>query len=244
LIGAEPLGVFAMSDLWVVVPAAGESRRFKDAGYSIPKPFLCIRDKYGIEHYMLEHILMPVLTSYDLHNTDPIVGIPAGSHPPCTGVQYIPIEKTLGQADSTFQMIQNLPENDSVLVLDCDMILDTADIQKIAELIKIYDVVIAVAESFDPNASRVDTIPFPTRFVEKEPISQYAIVGARAFHNIGFLSKALERTIERYRSIGQEPYLSVAINHYPGAKYAHLITKYTDWGTPQSVKESGAEIVP
>lgn len=45
-----------MSDLWIVIPAAGESRRFKEAGYSIPKPCLCIKNREGEVTAMINHI--------------------------------------------------------------------------------------------------------------------------------------------------------------------------------------------
>jgi len=225
-----------MSDLWIVVPAAGESRRFKEAGYTIPKPFLMIDDE-GLVMTMIGHVL------YDINHYEKILVGLSNLAPDDFEFPSILIENSIGQADTVYRMLSCLPQEDSVLVLDCDMILEADDIQKMMDFLKNYDVVIAVAESFNPNASRVDQVPFPTRFVEKEPISQYAIVGARAFKNIGLLKKALERTLDRYKKIGQEPYLSVAINHYPGTKYAHQITKYTDWGTPEAVKSSGAKIV-
>jgi NDP-sugar pyrophosphorylase family protein len=234
-----------MSELWVVVPAAGDSRRFKDAGYDIPKPLLKVKSKLGIIRYMMEHALVPTLF-LDGHREGPIVGLPWDSNPPATGLNYRRIGKTLGQADTVLQLIKNLPEDDHVLVLDCDMVLQQKDIEMLVALITVgneYDVAIAVTKTFDPNASRVDSIPWPTRFVEKEPISEYGIVGARAFKDIGTLRYALEKTLTLYKNIGKEPYLSVAINHYPGTKYAHLISEYTDWGTPQRIKESGAEIV-
>lgn len=239
-----------MSDLWIVVPAAGKSRRFQEAGYSTYKPLLMIKNRIGETRTMMSHVLTPVMdylynpkTDERTPYKDVIVGLPSDSHPPCTGLQYYQIEKTAGQADTVYQMIQDLPQEDPILILDCDMVLQTEDISRLVDLIKVYDVAIAVTETFDPNASRVDQIPYPTRFVEKEPISNYGIVGARAFRNIGNLKSALRRTIERYKVLGQEPYLSVAINHYPGTKFAHLITQYEDWGTPERIKESGAEIV-
>jgi len=231
----------ASNPIWVVIPAAGESRRFKEAGYSTPKPLLRIRYNDTVS-YMAHY----VMSSIPLIHCETLIVFPYGVEIPhnfdhTAGRMFL--KSTTGQADTVYQAIKELPKNDSVLILDCDMVLQSEDVYKLVLILQIEDVAIAVAETFDPNASRVDQIPYPTRFVEKENISQYGIVGARAFKNIGILQEALSRTLERYEVLGKEPYLSVAINHYPGNKYAHLITNYVDWGTPERIKESGAEIV-
>ena len=247
-----------MSDLWIVIPAAGKSQRFIDAGYSISKPLLNLKAPSGKESWMINHVLDTIPPGYPI-----ITALPTGlkvdtgglTHMQCIEIvldeveaskekHYIQyIEKTLGQADTVYQTIKHIDPNDSVMIVDVDTILDTKDLQTMIEFLQVYDAVIAVATSFDPNASRVDQIPFPTRFVEKQPISQYAIIGARAFKSIGLLTSALKRVLERYEILGQEPFLSVAINHYPGTKYAHQIMGYTDLGTPQAIVDAGWEIL-
>jgi len=225
------------SKLWVIVPAAGESRRFKEAGYFTPKPLLKIRDNGGLSLRMVTHVIanLPPVTCRDV-----IVGLPAGVEPVVPFYKYLSIINTEGQADTVFQMIQKLPFDDSVLVLDCDMMLEPNDIQKLIDLLQIYDVTVAVAETFDPNSSRVDSVPFPTRFVEKEPISQYGIVGARGFKKIRNLTQAIVRA---NIDIHTELYLSHAMNYCMGTKYAHIVTEFTDLGTPERIREIGWEIV-
>jgi dTDP-glucose pyrophosphorylase len=242
-----------MSDLWIVIPAAGESRRFKEAGYDTPKPLLVLKPvvnivpEFQISRKMIEHVVNELPLQLSPHLI--CAGIPLQYlnqdllDVRTPNIKYIGLEKTTGQAESVLKLTEHLPVEDSVLVLDCDMILRDHDIVRLVEMLSIYDVSIAVTKTFDPNASRVDQIPYPTRFVEKEPISEYGIVGARAFKNIGLLNKALKRTLERCKTVNQEPYLSMAINHYPGVKFAHLITDYVDLGTPERIKEAGWEII-
>lgn len=229
-----------MFDLWVIIPAAGKSQRFRDAGYETPKSLLRLESPSGAILPMVTHVRLTIDPSFDPRRI--LVGLPM-DYTTEDSMNFIGIEHTLGQADSIYQMIQNLPQEDSVLVLDCDMLLRSPDINRLIEMLGVYDVSIAVAKTFDPNSSRIDQIPYPTRFVEKEPISEYGIVGARAFKNIGLLSKALKRTIERYKALAQEPYLSVAINHYPGTKFAHVVTNFVDLGTPERIKAAGWRIV-
>lgn len=227
-----------MSNLRIIIPAAGESRRFKDAGYETPKPLLNLRAPDGRIGIMLSHVIRSIP-----NNLYPglIVALPGNVKIPgnLTG-HTTPIYSTRGQADTVYQVASKLLPHDRVLVLDCDMILQQEDVAVLVNMLKIYTVTIAVTETFDPNASRVDTIPFPTRFVEKEPISQWGIVGARAFSRADSLVSSLKTLLD---STKEEPYLSTAINYHPGNKFAHVITKFTDLGTPDRVKENGWKIL-
>jgi len=230
-----------VSNIWTVIPAAGESKRFREAGYSMPKPLLRIKSPAGEEAYMVQHVIADLPSWL---RAGVVIALPSHLDKPIDlEERTISIPHTIGQADTVYQAIKTLPDNDLVLVLDCDMILKSEDILKLVELLNIYDVTVAVTETFDPNASRVDQVPFPSRFVEKEPISKWGIVGARAFKSAAVLSVALERTFDRCTARHQEPYLSMAMNPYPGSKFAHVITDYIDLGTPERIKEAGWEIL-
>ncbi len=230
-----------MSNLHVVIPAAGKSQRFFNAGYTTPKPLLKIRNNQNdLVGTMLEHVYCTIPSGF----VDITVGLPdTYSGPELVLVEYRKIESTLGQADTVYQLIKDLPEDDRVLVLDCDVLLHEDDIRGVVGALEVADLSVAVTETFDPNASRVDVIPYPTRFVEKEPISSWGIVSARAFRHAALLKDALETTLEECKKSGEEPYLSMALNHYPGMKYAYKIDRFQDWGTPERLHESGAEIV-
>lgn len=230
-----------MSNLWTVIPAAGESKRFREAGYSTPKPLLRLKSTKNEEGYMVEHVIseLPAWIRAGV-----IIALPGHfDKPSALHERTMPIYNSIGQADTVYRVVKTLPDNDQVLVLDCDMILKSSDIIHLVELLSIYDVTVAVTETFDPNASRVDQVPFPIRFVEKEPISKWGIVGARAFKRADLLSVALERTFDRCQQRHQEPYLSMAMNPYPGNKFAHIVTEFIDLGTPERVKEAGWEIL-
>jgi len=226
--------------MWAIIPAAGQSQRFADVGYSTIKPLLKVQDRNGLTLSMLAHVrgTLPVEDPYVL------TALPAGVERPedYKGTKTIVIE-TIGQADTIRQAIIGLPANDAVLIADCDMVLDPIDIFKMITHSQIAEVVVAVTQTFDPNASRVDQIPFPTRFVEKEPISQWGIVGIRIFNSVRKLEIALDIAISRAIRHSQEPYLSMAMNDYPGPKYAHVITNFQDWGTPERLVNSGAKIL-
>lgn len=229
-------------NLWIVIPAAGDSRRFRDVGYMTPKPFLELQHQEGGP---TEYMIQFVINSVDVVDPKFLIVIRNDMNLPMSLEHHhvLRIRETIGQADTVYRAVKELPPTDPVMIMDCDMVLQADDIDRILELLKSYDSVIAVAKTFDPNASRIDQVPHPTRFVEKEPISEWGIVGVRAFRSAGLLAYALQRTLARYEEIHREPYLSVAINHIPGTKYAHVVKKFLDWGTPERIKESGFKIV-
>lgn len=246
-----------MSKLWVVIPAAGHSRRYAEYGAKHPKPLLTV-DFFGRTQTMIEYVLdsipeeylvrerciigFPIVTDVNLTIYTVVYATPKISQRATTKF----INFTRGQPDTVFQLIKDIPSEDSILTLDSDMLLRESDIRIVVESLKLYSLSVAVAKTFDPNASRVDQIPYPTQFVDKSPISAYGIVSARAFSSAGLLRWWLKSSLET--STGVEPNFAAAMNGYkfPAERnnaFAHLITDYVDWGTPERLLASGAKLV-
>lgn len=230
-----------MSKPYILIPAAGESRRFRESGYDTPKPFLMIKRDNGLTARMVDHVIA------EAPDGEIIVGVKLGydrSMGPHLGSVAL-VMSSKGQADTVYQMASGLVRQDApVMVLDCDMIVPHLDLTKMMELLSVWNAVVAVTKTFDPNASRVNVVPYPTYFAEKEPISAWGIVGARAFKSVRLLRMSLKITLEHCRREDKEPYLSMTLNDLqPGTVFAHQIDNFVDWGTPERVKASGAEIV-
>jgi hypothetical protein len=226
-------------DPLVIILAAGESKRFLDKGFKIPKPLLRI-EYMGDTMSMLAHVQSNIPEGLDI-----LTVLREGMYPPddIRG-EVIHIAETRGQAESLYRVISVMREDRPILVHDCDMLLDVLDIHKLLDMLDHYPVTVAVTETFDPNASRVDKIPYPDIFVEKQPISQWGIVGARGFASHKELTQCIEIELRRnINTVDYEPYLSEAMNHFGGQPYALQITDYVDWGTPERILESGARIV-
>jgi hypothetical protein len=223
-----------MSRTVVLIPAAGSSLRYAKEGYTEPKQILTIRYNNTIKS-MLAHV------EESVRDFGVVIGMKTGVRIPgdLRGM-VAEIDETKGQADTISQMLQYVPPASPIIVVDCDMILRAEDILTLDRLVCSYDVAVAVTKTFDPNASRINTFPYPTVFAEKEPISEYGIVGARAFRSAELLRVALAKLLS---STMTEPYLSTAINFYPGRKIAHEVTSFLDWGTPERLRETGAEIL-
>lgn len=226
-------------DPLAIILAAGQSKRFQDRGFKTPKPLLEI-DYMDYSASMLAHVQRHIPEGMEI-----LTVLREGMDPPNDirgGV--IHITETRGQAESLYRVISVMREDRPILVHDCDMLLDVLDIHLLMNKLDHYPITVAVTETFDPNASRVDKIPFPDLFVEKQPISRWGIIGARGFDSHKELTKCIEIELRRnINTVDYEPYLSEAMNHFGGQPYALQITDYVDWGTPERIIESGAIII-
>ena len=236
--------------VWVLVPAAGESRRFREAGFKTPKPRLKVShgDLYGgAPRRMLHHVLSAVPDD----SWPRLAALPAPDDPEdlrgIGGEALYPLQvkKTKGQADTLRQMIRSLPARDldstAILIVNCDVVFrDPADLAWIVQRVMTgFTVASIVVESQDPAMSYAYPFPCPQKFVEKQLVGRHAMAGAWAFANATRLLRALDWACCQGST---EPYLSHAMNRIHGPKISHLVEreKYLDWGTPANLKLSGA----
>jgi len=195
----------------------------------------------GVNRTMLGHVLRCLPESVDV-----LVGVKQifpNHYDVVAADNTMVVKETTGQADTVRQMLSNVNDDNMVMVMDCDTLVLREDVMQIPLYLETWSAVVLVAENRnDRSMSRVDHIPHPTVFVEKKDISQWGMVSVRAFHSAGLLRSTLEQVVAEHREIGTEPYLSHVLNRYPGTKYALVTKKYTDWGVPAKLINSGAVI--
>ena len=236
--------------IWALIPAAGESRRFRDAGFRRPKPLLRIRHPELGDRTMLGYALdavpsellrlVALPTSISNEDYDSRV-----RYEDCTRIF---IEKTEGQGHTIAQMCAWFPREQPVLIVNCDVVFREIDLWGILSRLRAdgpggggYDAVIACRRSDDPALSYIDHFPIPTRFYEKEVQSSHmAMSGAWAFSSSVELIRAYELARRKERG---EVYLSHMMNHYRGTRVALELPAPVDFGTPEAVRACGAEVV-
>jgi NDP-sugar pyrophosphorylase family protein len=224
--------------MYVIILAAGQSKRFLEAGIDIPKPFLEIVWR-GTSVYMLQHVINTIPFKFaGVH-----IAVPPGTEFKAPRVWSTEINETKGPADTALQMVSILGDYDtgawdSYLILDCDILNTTNDLDKLSEL---NHSGVLVSRSANPAFSYVDKIGSFNHIEEKNRISEYAVQGAYFIHKSAYnefvnLSKLI---IEAK----QEPYLSHVFDAMLSEKIA-LKTSYTpiSWGTPRDLILSGARI--
>lgn len=230
-----------MLDPYYVIPAAGASSRYVLAGYTTPKPFLYTESPdFRLKRMMINQ----VINSVPVFHRDVFVGLPANGARFYDSVDTdhtIPIELTKGHADSVRQILDVIQpgSNRPIIVLDCDMILSMDDIRICADLLRVFKLATAVTVNHDPNAARVDKVPYPELFEEKKPISRYAIVSLRGFQN----GQLLHENLRKICGVHPESSLTSAMNRTHGLKFAwELHQPFFDLGTPERAEQAKVEI--
>jgi len=221
----------------LIVPAAGHSQRFRDAGYTCPKPLLRVKWQ-GRTKRMIDWAIDQF---YDVGVSDIHVGLPSCLSMFDGQFRGVPIERTMGQADTIMQMIEHCDPYSKIIVADCDVLIDSGILKAISDS-RNADLIMTVVKSSDPNMSRIDSITSPRRVVEKQPLSEWGIVGTRIFANAEMIRDACHTALQD----SPAAYLSDVVNAL-GDEQRHWqavdVGRYVDWGTPEALEQSGARIV-
>jgi dTDP-glucose pyrophosphorylase len=223
----------------VIILAAGQSRRFQEVGYRIPKPFLNIEWRGSVQS-----MLMHVLHTVPLQFTDITVAIPRGWIDKVykdfgRDATFVEVEKTIGPADTASQMLAVSHKNDSVLIMDSDILNHPNDLW-ILSCLQCCGVL--VSSGTNPASSYVTNTGAFYTIKEKQRISPYAVRGAY------FVPQHLMESFIMHLNVVMtnqpEPFISHVFDMMPESKFA-LETTYdpVDWGTPLDVKLSGGKII-
>lgn len=224
----------------VIIPAAGNSRRFRDAGIDIPKGL--IRFKRGdVTGAMLEHILCDYLEQADCE--PPLIVVNENTAFPMQNfsfmVEVARVPATLGQAHTVFLGLETLGDaiEGPILVLNSDVGYEYP-----------LEVFCRQAQSFSAAAlvfpgegdtafSYVDSFPLFTQAREKQVISNWAMAGAYYFSNGFELKCALRSQINSGARHANEFYLSGTFGYLSGEKIAISMQRnqLLQWGTPEDL---------
>jgi NDP-sugar pyrophosphorylase family protein len=238
----------------LVIPMAGLGQRFKDAGYSIPKPLIPIGG-----------VPMVVRVVNNLPRADRTVFICHADH-----LRDYPMAKVLtdtvpgakivmtpglteGQACSTALALDDLDVNAPVLVAACDS-TQVYDRNRWNALISDPSID-AVIWTFR-NDPRVLLKPTAWGWVEevngvvrqvsvKKPLSETpirdgAVTGTFWFRSAGLMAEGIMRLVAENRRINNEFYLDSVPNVLLEAGYTVLtfdVQKYIGWGTPDDYED-------
>ncbi len=227
----------------VIILAAGQSKRFQQAGYKTPKPFLKV-EWNGTTAMMIDHVINTI--PLELEDVD--IALPPGWSKHCSKelafrpgyvFKYDVIENSKGPAETAYQILTHLEISESCLFLDTDILNSTNDLLK---LTKLNHCGVLVRRSANPAYSYVDQLGRFEHIKEKERISEYAVQGA--YYVPQFILQKFIMELRITISAMNEPFLSHVFDRMTIEKYA-VPTTYipVDWGTPQDIEMSGAHII-
>ena len=224
---------------------AGEGSRYKNVGYTLPKPLIDVNGKPMIQ-VTLESLNLPgnnifvvKKDHYTKFNLESLLSNIANG--PCNIVQ---VDKTLGQADTAL-IAKSLINNDTpLLIVNCDnyFVWDSkALISKLEANPNICGAVISFTPSSkNPNWSYVSADKDGRVFsiAEKKQISNNALAGAFYWRKGSDFVKYCERMISNRLTINNEYFIAPVFNEAimdGNYIYNHVIDSMVSMGSPEEL---------
>jgi len=225
----------------IVIPLAGAGKRFRDAGYELPKPLINVLGKPMIqrvvENLPLRENLIFLVNKQ--HREDYGIGDFLKAMRP--GSEIISVDRMTEGAACTCLLAKHLIDNDApLLIANSDQLMewDTAHFYQQSQ--KELDGLIFTYNSVAPNNSfvEIDGNGFVTRVAEKVVISNLASCGVYFFKKGRSFISAAEEMIAKNIRTNNEFYVCPSYSHlierglkvgiYPIRKHYHL-------GTPEDL---------
>ena len=244
--------------LHIIMPMAGEGNRFKNAGYTTPKPLIKLNgkeiDKHslsslnGIEDKDIEIVHTFIIRKeFELIKEDLLNSYPEAN--------VILVEKTTNGSLETCMLAKDfIEDNDRVIILDCDVMFKSEQYINIIKnnignniqyplLLGFYshDPKYSYAE-YEDNGSLINNV---IRTAEKIPISNCALAGCYYVGNGKTFKERAQRLIDDFyhnEEFGyKEIYVSLLYNYMKDLNpYVYKMNVYKDnlWslGTPQDLE--------
>ncbi len=204
----------------IVIPMAGEGSRFKEQGYTLPKPFIDVQGKPMIAR-VIENIALPdadyrlIIRTEDYHAYPEIINQLEKSYP----ITWIMCDTLTQGAACTVLLAQSYINSETPLLLaNSDQLVDfsLSLLQQDALLRKLDGNILTFPEtSQDPKWSyaQLDDAGYVTKTAEKQPISIHATVGIYYFHSGKKFIKAAQQMIDRNDRYNNEFYVCPIYNY-------------------------------
>ena len=204
----------------IIIPIGGKGERFKNKGYSKPKPLIDIFEKPMI-FYVLDSLNISVNDKiYIIYNTilenDNFTQAIKNKYPL---IEFILLPKdTSGAAETLYLglkgMNNGINNSNKNIVLDCDTFYQEDIIDIYRNSLYNNAVFYSVKENEKPIYSyiQIDENRRITDIKEKEKISNNANTGAYCFENIVVLCNYCKYILDKKVVFNNEPYTSCVIN--------------------------------
>lgn len=194
----------------IIIPAAGDGRRFKEAGYEEPKPLIKIKGKPMIQR-VVENLWMAETKTYIVTRE------PKDLFPKMKDTTIINLTEPTGGAVETVLKVKDIINNDTPLIVaNCDQLLLPKKLVNIFFIfcsMTNYDSVIMTFNSTNPHHSYLRVHKgLVVEAAEKELISDIAVAGIYFFRKGSDFVKYAEEMIEKDIRYNGEFYISSMFN--------------------------------
>lgn len=232
------------------MPMAGEGSRFRDAGWTTPKPLINLNGLPLFLHAINSVRIPGVEMKYSLIVRREHIDnykIDKGILSALPSAKIFSVEKTTrGAVETCLIAEENISDEDAVIVMDCDLEFESRRYQ---ELIldslslpadKASGGALVTFESSLPRYSYAETNAegLVVRTAEKEPISRHALCGAYFFSSGREFKKAAHRLLNEPVMQKPEFYVSLLYNYLLADGSPVMLApmeKYFSYGTPEEI---------
>ena len=240
-----------MRTLHIIMPMAGEGSRFLKEGWTTPKPLIKLKGiplfkraigSVAVTGAPMKYSFIVRKEHIDKYHIDEQIKAIL----PDANVFYV--EKTTRGAVETCLIAESaISEDDSIVVMDCDLEFRSQGyIEGIKSILKkpveqVNGGMLVSFESIEPRYSyaEVDENMIVKRTAEKEVISNHALCGAYFFSSASGFLKAAHRLLNEPVFTKTEYYVSLLYNYLlADGEIVKLATMedYRSYGTPEELK--------
>lgn len=246
----------------ILIPMAGEGNRFKEEGYTIPKPLIPTYDRKSKKEYPMVVCAANNLPGAEDKNNK-IIFVDRSFHKEqgvediiksyWNNAKFITLDKlTDGQASTCLMAKDDINNDEELLIGPCDCGINI-DINKFNELKKTCDCIVFTFTGNDsveenPNAygwMETDddgniTFASVKKAISKTPISDPAVTAVFWFKHGKDFVKAAENMIAANQRINNEFYVDEVVNFILKLNLKAKIfnvEKYFCWGTPKDYED-------
>lgn len=240
-----------MRPLHIIMPMAGEGSRFRDAGWTTPKPLIELHGKplfiRAIDSVKVEEASMKYSFIVRQEHIDNY-GIDKGIKEILPEAMIYSVEKTTrGAVETCLKAEEGIADNDAVVVMDCDLEFRS---KKYTEIIrKVLETPADVAKggalvSFESDLPKYSYAELGEdglvkRTAEKEVISNHALCGAYFFSSGKEFKAAAHRLLDEPVMLKPEFYVSLLYNYLLNDGSPIQLASmemYRSYGTPQELR--------
>lgn len=235
---------------------AGEGKRFKEAGYSVPKPLIEVDGKPMILKALkslpkaAKNILIVRKDTINIKELKSLLD-QHFENVEILGIDYL----TDGQA-STCLLAEDYVEKDSILNIGaCDIGLEY-DFNKYTQMVKNSNSfiwtycnnrnVLDHPEMYGwvklkENSNQIDHVSCK-KPISKNLLKDQVVSGTFTFKNSSLFFNGIKKMIKRNDRINGEFYLDTVFNHLSDKSFIFRVDKYYSWGTPEELNNYKNEI--
>lgn len=238
-----------MRALHIIMPMAGEGSRFRNAGWTTPKPLIELNGKplfvRAIESVKVDGAPMKYSLIVRKEHIDEY-GIDKGIREILPEAMIYSVEKTTRGAVETCLIAEaGIADDDAVVVMDCDLEFRSESYKRIIEeALKDGNATGGALVSFDSDEPKysyaeLDENGNVVRTAEKEVISNHALCGAYFFASGKEFKEVAHKLLNEPVMLKPEFYVSLLYNYLLAkgdtVKLATM-EDYRSYGTPEELK--------